>query len=160
MEVTKQVLSESIKEKIKAEVSKYPSGEAALLPALYIVQDDLGYISPESVDGISELLKIPSSKITGVSTFYSMFNNKPVGKYLLQLCTSISCYLAGSDELFEYISKKLKINAGETTPDGKFTLMKVECLASCGTAPVLQINNDYHENMTIEKVDELLKKLS
>ena len=123
------------------------------------MQDEHGYVPPESYDQIAEILQIPVSKVSGVATFYTMFNTKPVGKYLLQLCTSISCYLNGSDELLEHLKQKLNIDVGETTPDGKFTLMKVECLASCGTAPVIQVNDDYHENMTIEKTDKLLDQL-
>lgn len=159
MEVKSSKLSGETQSRIREEMARYPSGEAALLPALYIVQDELGYVPEDTFDVIAGILEIPVSKVAGVATFYTMFNTKPVGTYLLQICTSISCYLNGSDELFGHISKKLGINAGETTPDGRFTLMKVECLASCGTAPMLQINDDYHENMTIEKVDELLDRL-
>jgi NADH-quinone oxidoreductase E subunit len=99
------------------------------------------------------------AEIEGVATFYTMYNRVPVGKYHVQICRNISCSLLGAEHLIEHVSKKLGVRPGETTPDGKFTLAKVECLGSCGTAPVMQVNDEYHENLTVESIDRILDQL-
>ncbi|MCX7833947.1 MAG: NADH-quinone oxidoreductase subunit NuoE [Ignavibacteria bacterium] len=138
---------------------RYLDNNSLLIPVLWMIQEKEGWISEESMAYVGELLNIPLSTIKGVASFYTMFNKKPKGKYQLQVCTNVSCMLRGAYELFEYISNKLGIKNNETTPDGIFTLEEVECLGSCATAPVMQVNNkDYFENLTIEKVDELLEK--
>lgn len=108
---------------------------------------------------IASLLNLPESHVIGVATFYTMFNKKPVGKYHLQVCTNVSCGLLGAEKISEYICKKLGVEMGGTTPDKKFTVSEVECLGSCGTAPMMQINDDYHENLTSEKIDKILQDL-
>ena len=143
-------------EKVKEE---YPDSRSASIPALHLAQKEFGYISEEVCLLLAEYLDISPGEVLNVASFYTMFNKKPVGKYLIQVCSTISCALNGSQEIVEHIKKRLDIDVGETTRDGKFTLVKVECLGSCGTAPVIQINDDYHENLTIEKVDEILDKL-
>ncbi len=132
---------------------------AALLPTLHLAQKEFGYISSEVEEYVAGYLDLPVTHVHGVATFYTMYNKKPVGKYHIQVCTNISCSLLGADHLFDYLSKKLKIGDGETTEDKKFTLSSVECLGSCGTAPVMQINDDYYEDLTEEKIDEILKGL-
>ena len=104
-------------------------------------------------------MAIPAAHLYGIVTFYTMFNMKPVGRHHLQVCRTLPCALLGSERIINYLKKKLGINLGETTPDGKFTLSEVECLASCGTAPVMQINNDYCENLSEEKIDEILQSV-
>ena len=143
-------------EKVKEE---YPDSRSASIPALHLAQKEFGYISEEVCLLLAEYLDISPGEVLNVASFYTMFNKKPVGKYLIQVCSTISCALNGSQEILEHIKKRLDIDVGETTRDGKFTLVKVECLGSCGTAPVIQINDDYHENLTIEKVDGILDKL-
>jgi NADH-quinone oxidoreductase subunit E len=140
-------------------LSRYPDREAAILPALYLAQREFGYVSDEAIVYIADLVGVPPARIEGVATFYTMYNRKPVGKYHVQICRNISCSLLGAEHLIEHMSKKLGIKPGETTPDGKFTLSRAECLGSCGTAPVMQVNDDYHENLTEEKVDALLARL-
>src|ERR1700690_2549771 len=108
---------------------------------------------------VGELLNVPISDVYGVVTFYTMYNTKPVGKYHFQVCTNISCQLLGAEELRDHICQKLNIKLGETTGDEKFTVQEVECLGSCGTAPAIQVNDDYYENLNIEKVDTLLTEL-
>ena len=138
---------------------RYPTREAAILPTLYLAQREFGYLSDEAIVVVADLLGFTPARIEGVATFYTMYNRKPVGKYHLQICRNISCSLLGAEHLIEHVSRKLGIRPGETTPDGKFTLSRVECLGSCGTAPVLQLNDDYHEDLNEEKIDALLDRL-
>jgi len=140
-------------------LSRYPDKEAVILPALYLAQRELGYVSDEAIVYIAQLLGTSPARIEGVATFYTMFNRKPVGKYHVQICRNISCSLLGAEHLIAHVSAKLGVKPGETTADGKFTLTKVECLGSCGTAPVMQVNDDYYENLTEASVDAILDKL-
>jgi len=129
---------------------------AGVLPVLWLAQEQFGWISDEVMHYVAELLDVPFNHILGVVTFYTMYNKKPVGRYHIQVCANVSCMLRGSDNLVEHLEKKLGIKVGETTPDKMFTLDEVECLGSCGTAPMMQVNDDYYENLSAEKVDELL----
>ena len=140
-------------------LTRYPDRKAVILPALYLAQKELGYVSDEAIVHIAQLLGTSPARIEGVATFYTMYNRKPVGKYHVQICRNISCSLLGAEHLIAHVSKKLGVKPGETTADGKFTLTKVECLGSCGTAPVMQVNDDYHENLTEASVDAILDKL-
>lgn len=144
-------------------VSRYPEGKqkSALLPVLHMAQAEFGgWLSPEVMEYVASLLDIQPIEVFEVASFYSMFNLKPVGKCVLEVCRTGPCWLNGADEIVEHIEKKLNIKAGETTPDGMFTLKTVECLAACGNAPVMQLGLDYHENLSVEKVDELLENLA
>jgi NADH-quinone oxidoreductase E subunit len=145
--------------KIDVIKSRYPNSKAALLPTLYFFQEKFGYITEESIHEIFKLLNIPKVDIKGVVSFYEMFHEHPKGKYFVQVCTNVSCMLCNSTSLLEEIEKKLGIKCGETTKDNLFTLEEVECLGSCGTAPVISINNIYHENMDEHKINELFDSL-
>lgn len=147
------------KEKIKEIITRYPDARAATLPALWIAQKRHGWVSPEVCNAVAEELGVTPAHVLGVATFYTMYNKKQAGKYLIQVCRTLSCQLMGAQKVYSYISKKLGIGEGETTKDGKFTLMQVECLASCGTAPMMQINEDYYENLTEDKIDQILDGL-
>jgi len=151
--------SDTARRELEAVLSRYPDKEAAILPALYLAQREFGYLSDEAIVVVADLLGFTPARIEGVATFYTMYNRKPVGKYHVQICRNLSCSLLGAEHLIEHVSKKLGIRPGKTTPDGKFTLSEVECLGSCGTAPVLQLNDDYHEDLTEEKIDALLDRL-
>ena len=151
--------TDAAKRDLEAILARYPSREAAILPALHLAQREFGYLSGEAIAYIAGLLGFTPARIEGVATFYTMFNRKPVGRYHLQICRNISCSLLGAEHLIAHVSKKLGIRPGETTPDGKFTLSAAECLGSCGTAPVMQVNDDYHEELTEEKIDALLDRL-
>jgi len=140
-------------------LTRYPDRKAVILPALHLAQKEFGYVSDEAIVYIAGLVATSPAEIEGVATFYTMYNRKPVGKYHVQICRNISCSLLGAEHLIEHVSKKLGIRPGETTPDGKFTLAKVECLGSCGTAPVMQVNDEYHENLTVESIDRILDQL-
>jgi NADH-quinone oxidoreductase E subunit len=140
-------------------LTRYPTKEAALLPVLHLAQEIWGWVSPEAVHYIGELLDLSPATVFGVVSFYNMYNQKPVGKYHLQVCTNLSCMINKAYDIYDGLCDKLKIQPGQTTPDGLYTVVEVECLGSCGTAPVVQVNNDYHENMNVEKMEELLTQL-
>ncbi|MBI5905906.1 MAG: NADH-quinone oxidoreductase subunit NuoE [Deltaproteobacteria bacterium] len=140
-------------------LTRYPDRMAVVLPALHLAQRELGYVSDEAIVHIAERVGTSPAYVEGVATFYTMYNRKPVGKYHVQICRNISCSLLGAEHLIEHVSKKLGVAPGETTPDGKFTLSKVECLGSCGTAPVMMVNDDYHENLTAGSIDRILDGL-
>ncbi len=146
--------------KLEAIKSRYPNSHAALLPALWIAQEQFGWLSKETMEYAGSLLDVPFEHVLGVVRFYTMFNLKPVGKYHLQVCTNVSCMLKGGYETLDYISQKLGIKPGETTGDGIFTITEVECLGSCGTAPMMQVNNYFEENLSEEKIDKLITEMS
>ncbi|MBN1277806.1 MAG: NADH-quinone oxidoreductase subunit NuoE, partial [Deltaproteobacteria bacterium] len=154
------MLSKDTKAEISTLLTRYSSKESVLIPALYLAQqENSSYLSHEDIGEVAEILGITKSKAFGVATYYTMFNTKPVGKYHLQVDTNIPATLMGAGEIMAHLEKRLDIKAGETTSDGMFTLSSVEDLGSCGTCPVIQVNDTYYENMTIERVDELLKSL-
>lgn len=140
--------------------SRYPDTHSALMPALWLAQEQFGWISKEVMEYLGKILNIPAEHILGVVRFYTMYNKNPVGKYHLQVCTNVSCMLKGGYDIIKYISQKLNIKPGETGEDGKFTLTEAECLGSCGTAPMMQVNNYFEENLTEEKIDKLISGLS
>jgi NADH-quinone oxidoreductase subunit E len=162
-EATKTIkFSDEALAQVKKIIARYPEGKqkSALLPVLHLAQSEFeGWLSPEVMDYVASLLSIKPIEVYEVASFYSMYNMKPVGNCLIEVCRTSSCWLRGADDIVKHIENKLNIKAGGTTADGKFTLKTVECLGSCGTAPMLQCGADYHENLTTEKVDELIDKL-
>lgn len=153
--------SEKAMEEIKEIISHYPEGKqkSAVIPILHIAQaENNGWLSAEVMDKVAEILSIKSIEVFEVASFYSMFNLKPVGKCILEVCRTSSCWLCGAEDIVRHIEKRLGIKDGETTKDGMFTLKTVECLGSCGTAPMLQCGASYHEKLTVEKVDALIEK--
>ena len=145
--------------KVDELVTRYPRPQAALLPVLWEIQQHNGWIDGECEKWAGERLGLAPAHVHGVVTLYTMYKQRPTGKYHIQLCTTLSCMLRGSDDLLRHLKNKLGIDVGEVTPDGKFSLQRVECLGSCGTAPMFQLNDDYHEDLTMEKVDRLLDSL-
>lgn len=142
-------------------VARYPEGKqkSALLPVLHLAQNTFGgWLSPETMDYVAELLSLIPIEVYEVATFYSMFNLKPVGKYMFEVCQTGPCMLNGSDEIISYIGNKLGIKPGETTSDGLFTLKTVECLGACGYAPMMQMGEHYREHLTKEKVDAIIEE--
>lgn len=140
-------------------LSRYPTKMAALIPLLHLCQDQNGWISEEIIHFCSHKLDVPPAHVQGVVTFYTLFNQKPVGKHQVWVCRTLPCALRGSGKVLEHCEKKLGIHAGETTKDGAITLRTAECLASCGSAPMMQVDKEYFENLTPEKVDEILDRL-
>ena len=153
------MLSESACQKIQELIGQYPKKRSALIPSLHLVQKELGYVSQDAMREIARIFGISPSEVHEVASFYTMFHRKPVGKYVLQVCTNISCQLCNAEGILSHLTKRLGIKPGETTPDNKFTLIEVECLGSCGTSPVAQINDDYYEELTPEKLDKILDSL-
>lgn len=137
-------------------LERYPEKSSLMLPSLWMVQYQEGWISPEAMQFLAQKLECSPMDVYSVASFYTMFNLKPVGKYHIQLCKTLSCMLRGSQKMQAHIENKLGIKAGQTTKDGKFTFSLVECLGSCGTAPCMSFNDDYVENLTLEKLDELI----
>src|SRR5438876_8434292 len=151
--------SAEVEAEIDRHLAKYPVMRSAILPLMFIVQRERGYLDPPGVSYLAKRLNLRITDIWEVATFYSMIQTKPVGKYHIQICKTLSCKLLGEGKITEHVCQKLGIKPRETTADGRFTLSLVECLGSCGTAPMFQINFDYHENLTSEKVDQILDNL-
>lgn len=155
---TKQ-LSQKFYDAMKKLEPRYPTKVALLLPALHAAQDEWGWLPKEVLEEIGQYIGIHPAQVREVASFYTMYNLKPVGKYHIKVCTNVACCLRGADELVEHLEQKLGIRCGETTPDRRFTLMEEECLGACGTAPAMMVNEDYHENLSEERVDQLLEGL-
>ena len=141
-------------------VAKYPVRQAAIMPVLWLAQEEFGHLSVEALEYVSGLMGFPLAWVSGVASFYTMYHKKPVGRFHLQVCTNVPCMLRGSDDIVGCLEKRLGISFGETTPNGKFSMEEVECLASCGTAPMMQVSNGpYYENLdpgtTLELIDRL-----
>src|SRR5260221_5283714 len=151
--------SPEVESEIDRHLAKYPVVRSAILPLMFIVQRERGYLDPPGVSYLAKRLNLRITDIWEVATFYSMIQTKPVGKYHIQICKTLSCKLLGEGKITEHLGRKLGIKPGETTADGKISLSLVECLGSCGTATMVQINFDYHENLTPERVDQILDAL-
>lgn len=147
---------ETLVEQIKALVPHYPEPQAALIPALHLIQDHFGYISDASIDEVSGLVEVPPAEILGTISFYTMFRREPSGRFHINVCKNLSCTLVGSRQFIAHLEEKLGIKLGETTPDGVFTLGAVECLGACTEAPVMEIDGDYFFRLTPEKVEKVL----
>jgi NADH-quinone oxidoreductase subunit E len=145
-------------EKLRA---RFPAGfeSSMVLPCVRRIQEDRGYVSDEDIQQLAVYLGVPQIQIEEVLSFYTMFRRKPIGRWHLQFCHNISCSMNGAERILEHVEQKLGLKPGQTTPDGRFTLSVVECLGSCGTAPMMMVNEGYHENLTRAKVDELLEGL-
>jgi NADH-quinone oxidoreductase subunit E len=155
------VLSEAQERELLEILSRYPNKMAACIPVLHLCQAaNDNWVSPEVIQFVSERLELSPAHVKGVVTFYTLFNQHRPGKHQIWVCRTLSCALRGSDEILAHCQKRLGVGIGETTADGKFTLRTAECLASCGTAPMMQVDKTYHEGLTPEKVDEILAGLS
>lgn len=147
-------------QKVKKEMTRYETVESAIIPSLYIAQkENQGWISQDVIRTLSKVMGLPESRINEVFTFYTMFNQKSVGKYHVQVCQTLSCHVNGAQDLVNHMCKELKVKMNEVTADGKFSISRAECLGSCGTAPMMMINEDYHENLTPESAMNLLRSL-
>ncbi len=154
-----RVFSREAHERIEKILTRYPTKQAALLPVLWVAQETWGWISKEAAEEVARILELPPAHVDGVLTFYTMYNLQPVGKNLLQFCTSISCHLAGAGRLAEHCKRRLGIDWEETTSDGKFTIVEVECIAGCDRAPSMMLNDTYYEPMDEKSLDALLDRL-
>jgi NADH-quinone oxidoreductase subunit E len=146
-------------QKLEEILARYPTRMAATIPALHLCQEQHGWISDEIMEWVAARLQVPAAHVKGVATFYTLFNKEPVGRHQVWVCRTLSCALNGADGLLHHCEKRLGIHAGETTRDGKVTLRTAECLASCGTAPMMQVDRAYHERLTLAAADEILDRL-
>ncbi len=163
VEYTQEVaeFSPEVVEEMRSHLLKYPPERkrSALIPLLFVIQRERGYVDNPGVNFLADFLEIEVTDVWETATFYSMFNLRPVGRHHIQICKTLSCKIMGEPEITEHICNRLGIHAGETTADGKYTVSLVECLGSCGTAPMMQIGFDYYEDLTTEKVDNILDSL-
>jgi NADH-quinone oxidoreductase E subunit len=150
------MISERARQRMRDLAARYPVARSAIMPALYIAQQEEGYITQEALQAVAEAIGMTVDDVESIATFYTMYYQQPPGKKVIKVCTSISCYLRNCDALVNHLEQRLGIKRGETTTDGNYTLMTTECLASCGTAPVLQVNNEFVENVTLEMADALV----
>lgn len=151
------MISEQAKQRMRDIAARYPAARSAVMPALYIAQQEEGYITHEALQAVAETIGLTLDDVKSIATFYTMYYQQPPGKKVIKVCTSISCYLRNCDALVNHFEQRLGMKRGETTDDGNYTLLTVECLASCGTAPVLQVNDEFVENVTLEKADTLVE---
>jgi len=154
------MISEQAKQRMRDLAARYPVARSAVMPALYIAQQEEGYITPAALQAVAEATGLIVDDVESVATFYTMYYRQQPGKKVIKVCTSISCYLRNCDTLVSQLEQRLGIKRGETTADGNYTLLTAECLASCGTAPVLQVNDEFIENVTPEMADALIDELN
>ena len=153
--------SPAVVAEMESHLTKYPADRqrSALIPLLFVIQRERGYVDNAGVNYLAKFLDLEVTDVWETATFYSMFNLRKIGKHHLQICKTLSCKIMGEPEITDHICNKLGIHAGGTSEDGKFTVTLVECLGSCGTAPMMQVGFDYHEDLTVEKVDKILDSL-
>ena len=154
--------SAEVEAEVDAHIAKYPAERirSALIPLMFVMQRERGYLDAPGITYLAKRLDLTITDIWETASFYSMINLKPVGRHHIQICKTLSCKIMGEPNITEHICQKLSIKPGETTPDGKFTISLVECLGSCGTAPMMQVGFDYHEDLTTGKVDQILDSLA
>ena len=146
-------------EKVNDAVKRYPEKQAAVMPALWIAQEQNGWISNEVMKEVASVLGINPEDVLGVVTFYTMYHQKPMGKYHLQVCTNVSCMLRGAYDIYESVKKNLGIDNMQVTPDQKFSLEEVECMGSCGTAPMIAVNEDFYENISLDRLNKIIEDI-
>jgi NADH-quinone oxidoreductase E subunit len=153
-------LSSKAESKIKELISKYPAKKSAVMPALYIAQEEIGWISPDAVEWVAARLDLPTSHVFEVASFYTMYYKKPVGRFHVQVCRTLSCHILGAQKLVKGLKERFNVSAGEVTSDGMWSFEEVECLGSCGTAPMCQINDRFFENLSAERLNEILDQIA
>ena len=136
---------------------KYPDRKSALLPALYVAQREFGWLSEEAMMSVARALNLPEAMVRGTASFYSMFRHKPVGRHLIQLCTNVSCMILGAEKLVDFLRSKYGVEPGGTSLDGRYSLVVMECIGACGTAPAMLVNTDFHDNLTEKKIEVILE---
>lgn len=152
-------LSDAAEKKAEDFKKRYPQAQSAVMPLLYIAQEELGSVTEAAVTWVADKLNIPAIQVMEVATFYTMYYKKPVGKYHVQVCRTLSCALCGGKKLLDHLRTRLKVEPGEITKDGMWSYEEVECLGSCGTAPMAEINDHYFENLSAEKLEGLMQKI-
>jgi NADH-quinone oxidoreductase E subunit len=152
------MFSETAIKELREIKEKYPTARAALLPALYVAQREFGWMSPEAYEAVSDILGLPKAIARGVATFYAMYKHKPLGRNVIQLCTNVSCMILGAERLVDFLKNRYDLEPGGTTNDGRFSLVIMECIGACGTAPAMLVDDDFYENLTEKYIEEILEK--
>lgn len=152
------MLSEKAVVEIDQVKSKYHDARSSLLPVLYVVQRDYGWLNPDAIEAVGDLLNVPKAAVKGVSTFYSMFRHKPMGRHLIHLCTNVACMIMGAERLVDILKSKYGLEPNSTTSDGRFSLVIMECIGACGTAPAMLVDTDFYDNLTEERIVDILEK--
>lgn len=152
------MLSDSAIREIVEIRKRYPSVRAAVLPSLYVAQREFGWLSPEALEAVSSTLGVPRSLVRGTATFYAMYKNKPTGRHVIQLCTNVACMIFGAEDLLSSLKSKYGVEVGGTSPDGRFSLVVMECIGACDTAPAMLVNDDFHKNLNETNIFEILEK--
>jgi NADH-quinone oxidoreductase E subunit len=153
-----RVRSDEIVEELLKAKEKYPEGQLALLPALYVAHKRLGWLSEDTLSLVAQTLSVPRTAVRSVASFYAMFRNKPMGRHLIQICTNLACMITGSEGIVDILRERYGIEPGETTGDERFSLVIVECIGACGTAPAMLVNDDLYESLTGERVIDILEQ--
>ena len=143
---------------IEKAAAKYPDRNSAIMPGLWAAQREFGYLSDDVIEAVAKAVGVPKAKAQGVATYHSLYWKKPIGKNVIMLCTNVACTLVGAETILEHLEKKLNVHEGGTTADGKFTLMEVECIGSCGSGPAVVVNETFYYNLTVQGIDEILGK--
>ncbi|UCD34681.1 MAG: NADH-quinone oxidoreductase subunit NuoE [Nitrospiraceae bacterium] len=138
--------------------SRYPDRKSALLPSLYVAQREFGWLSSEAMESVARALNVPESVVRGTATFYAMFRHAPAGRHVIQLCTNVSCMILGAEQLVDFLKSKYGLTPGGTTEDGRFSLVIMECIGACGTAPAMLVDTDFHDNLSEKRIEEILEK--
>ena len=152
------MFSETVEKEIQDIRDKYPDRQSALLPALYVAQREYGWLSQEAMESVAHALNLPAAFVRGTASFYSMYRHKPVGRNVIQICTNVSCMIFGAEKLVDLIRKKYGVEPGGISEDGRFSLVIMECIGACGTAPAMLVNTDFHENLTESNLEDILAK--
>lgn len=150
------MFNESVLKEIEEIKAKYPDRKSALLPSLYIAQREFGWLSQEAMESVSKALNVPEAMVRGTASFYSMYKHKPVGRHVIQLCTNISCMILGAEKLVDFLETRYGVQPNGTSRDGRFSLVIMECIGACGTAPAMLVNTDFHENLSEKRIVEIL----
>ena len=151
------MFNETVLKEIDDIKGRYPDGRSALLPSLYIAQKESGWLSPEAMQFVAKTLNLPEADVRGAASFYSMYRQRPVGRHLIQLCTNVSCMILGSGKLADFISTKYGVQPNGTSADGRFSFVIMECLGACGTAPAMLVDTDFYDNLTEQRIEEILE---
>jgi NADH-quinone oxidoreductase subunit E len=152
------MLRDEMKKRIRKTAKRYPESRAAVLPALHLVQQELGCLSDESLRAVAELLNVPEAEVFGTATFYALLKRKPSGRHVISVCHNLSCSLLGAETVINHLSRTLAVGEGLSTPDGRFSFRRIECIGRCDGAPAMLVDDEYHGNLTPEKIDEVLKQ--
>ncbi len=154
------MFKETVLKEIEEIKARYPDHRSALLPALYIAQREFGWLSHEAMSYVAKTLNLPEAMVRGTASFYSMFKHKPIGRNLIQICTNVACLILGADRLIDFLKSKYGLESNSTTQDGRFSLVIMECIGACGTAPAMLVNTDFYDSLTEKRIEEILNKYS